>query len=52
LWWKEIAVEVNGLPEKPSSVMVDGKSVACGFSGHAAKIVVDDRGDGVDIVVR
>jgi alpha-glucosidase len=51
-WWKEIAVEVNGLPEKPSSVMVDGKSAACSFSGHSAKIVVSDRGDGVDIVVR
>jgi alpha-glucosidase len=51
-WWKQIAVDVNGLPGRPSSVSVKGQAARYVYGGHSATITVTDRGDGMDIVVR
>ena len=50
-WWKEIAVEVNGLSARPSSVMVNGKAANFHYVDASATVVAKDGGDGIDVVV-
>ncbi len=51
-WWKELAVQVNGLNGKASVVTVNGKIAAHVDDGHSVTIETLDAGDGMDIVVR
>jgi alpha-glucosidase len=51
-WWKQIALDVNGLPRRPSSVSVEGQAARYVYGDHAAVIMVTDRGAGMDIVVQ
>jgi alpha-glucosidase len=51
-WWKEIAVQVNGLSARPSFVTVNGKAANFSYMDMSATIVAQDGGDGVDIVVK
>jgi alpha-glucosidase len=51
-WWKEIAVQVNGLAGRPSSVMVDGKAAKFTYMENAATIVASDGGNGIEIVLQ
>jgi alpha-glucosidase len=48
-WWKEIAVEVNGLSKKPLSATVNGKREDFNFSNQSATILAQDGGDGIDL---
>jgi alpha-glucosidase len=50
-WWKEIAVQVNGLAARPSSVTVNGKRTNFSYADGSATIVAADGGEGVDVVV-
>jgi alpha-glucosidase len=50
-WWKEIAVQVNGLSAKPSAVTVDGKAANANYADQTATILVTDHGDGIEVVV-
>jgi len=50
-WWKEIAVQVNGLPAKPSSVTVNGKTATFSYTDASATILAKDNGDGIDVVL-
>jgi alpha-glucosidase len=50
-WWNEIAVQVNGLPVKPSSATVNGKPANFTYADTSATIVAKDSGDGIDIAV-
>jgi alpha-glucosidase len=50
-WWNEIAVQVNGLSTRPSSVTVNGKPANFTYADTSATIVAKDSGDGIDIVV-
>ena len=51
-WWKQIAVQVNGLSGKPSSVTVNGETATFSYADRSATIVAKDSGNGVDVVVR
>ena len=51
-WWKQIAVEVNGLRGKVLSVAVDGKAAQYSSQDHSATIMAADRGDGIDLLIR
>jgi alpha-glucosidase len=51
-WWKEIAVQVNGLSARPSSVTVDGNTANFSYTDTSATIVAQDNGDGIDVVVQ
>ena len=51
-WWKQIAVEVNGLRGKVLSVAVDGKAAQYSSKDHSATIMAADRGDGIDVLIR
>jgi alpha-glucosidase len=51
-WWKQIAVEVNGLRGKVLSVAVDGKAAQYSSKDHSATIMATDRGDGIDVLIR
>ena len=51
-WWKEIAVQVNGLSARPSSVTVDGNTANFSYTDTSATIVAKDNGDGIDVVVQ
>jgi alpha-glucosidase len=50
-WWRQIAVEINGLSRKPSSVIVDGQAATFRPGDHSVTIMVEDPGSGVNIVV-
>jgi alpha-glucosidase len=50
-WWKEIAVQVNGLSARPTSVTVNGKTASFSYADESATIVATDGGDGLDVVV-
>jgi alpha-glucosidase len=50
-WWKEIAVQVNGLSARPTLVTVNGKRASFGYADESATIVATDAGDGLDVVV-
>jgi len=50
-WWREIAVQVNGLAARPSSVSVNGKTASFSYADESATIVATDGGDGLDVVV-
>lgn len=51
-WWKQIAVDVTGLPGRPSSVSVEGQAERYAYGDNSVTITVTDRGAGMDIVVR
>ena len=51
-WWKEIAVQVNGLSARPSSVTVNGKTAPFTYTDTSATIMAKDSGDGIDVVVQ
>jgi alpha-glucosidase len=50
-WWKEIAVQVNGLSVRPTSVSVNGKATSFSYADESATIVATDDGDGLEVVV-
>ncbi len=51
-WWKEIAIQVNGLSVRPSSVTVNGKSANFSYADASTTIVATDSGDGIDVMVK
>jgi len=51
-WWKAIAIQVNGLPARPLSVTVNGEAANFSYADALATIVVEDSGDGMDVVVK
>ena len=51
-WWKQIAVEVNGLRGKTLSITVDGKAAQYSYKDHSAMIMTTDSGDGIDVLIR
>jgi alpha-glucosidase len=51
-WWKEIAIQVNGLSARPSSVTVNGKTVTFTYTDTSATIVAEDRGNGIDVALQ
>ncbi len=52
-WWKEIAVQVNGLSARPSSVTREwGNGERSRYTDTSATIVAQDSGNGVDVVVQ
>ena len=51
-WWKQIALDINGLSGPPLSVSVEGHAAHYVYGVHSIKINVTDRGNGMDIVVR
>ena len=51
-WWKEIAVQVNGLSARPSSVTVNGETATFTYTNTSATIVAQDSGNGIDVVVQ
>jgi len=50
-WWKEIVVEVNGLPKQPASATVNGRSSRVTSNGQAFTLDAPDPGTGIEIVV-
>jgi alpha-glucosidase len=50
-WWKEIAVEVNGLSAAPVSVTVNGRSTRVTARGQTFTLLVPDPGTGIDVVL-
>jgi alpha-glucosidase len=50
-WWHQIAVQVNGLSNKPSSISVDGRPATFTTAGHSITIITSDQGNGIDIVI-
>jgi len=51
-WWKEVAVEVNGLRATASAVTVDGRTAKFAATDHSATVVAADDGKGMHIVIR
>jgi alpha-glucosidase len=50
-WWKEIAIEVNGLSAAPVSATVNGRSTGVTASGQAFILRASDPGTGIDVVL-
>ena len=53
-WWREIAVEIDGLSKPPGVVTVDGRTtLATSFEAvtHSVSILLTDNGKGMDVVV-
>jgi alpha-glucosidase len=55
-WWHEIAIQVNGLTTKPStikpaSITVDGHPATFTTAGHTLTLTAPDQGNGIDIDV-
>jgi alpha-glucosidase len=50
-WWHQIALQVNGLPNRPSSITVDGHAATFSATDHAVTITTPDEGKGIDIVI-
>jgi alpha-glucosidase len=51
-WWKQIRVEVNGLPSATQSVVVNGHAGHLENRNAKAVVVADDAGNGVDVLMR
>ena len=51
-WWTQIAVEVNGLESKPSSVLVNGRRVKFVAGPGPLVVQTDDPDTGIDIEIR
>jgi alpha-glucosidase len=51
-WWKEIAVEVNGLPTAPVSATVNGRNTHVTGSGQTFTLLAPDPGTGIEVVLR
>lgn len=51
-WWKQIRVEVNGLPSATQSVIVNGHAGHLENRNGKAVVVADDAGNGVDVLMR
>jgi alpha-glucosidase len=50
-WWKEVAVEVNGLTKMPASATVNGYATDVTSSDQRLTITAPDRGTGIEIIV-
>jgi alpha-glucosidase len=50
-WWHQIAVQVNGRPNRPSSITVDGHAATFSATDHSVTITTPDEGNGIDIVI-
>jgi alpha-glucosidase len=50
-WWREIAVEVNGISQKPSSVTVDSRTATYSSANQTVTIKAMDQGNGINIVI-
>jgi alpha-glucosidase len=50
-WWKDIAVEVNGLPSEPVSATVNGRSTRITANGRAFTLSAPDPGTGIEVVL-
>jgi alpha-glucosidase len=51
-WWKEIIVEVNGLPTTSVSATVNGRSTLVTASGQTLTLLAPDSGTGIEVVLR
>jgi alpha-glucosidase len=51
-WWKEIAVQVNGLQKPAAAVTVDGRPAKFSAGDHSVTLVAADEGRGIHIVIR
>jgi alpha-glucosidase len=50
-WWRKIAVEVNGISRKPSSVTIDGHAATFSVGDHSVIVTTIDQGKGMNIVI-
>jgi alpha-glucosidase len=51
-WWRSVAIEVNGLPHDPKSVMINGHAAHFNSATGPLTIATPDNGEGLDIVIR
>jgi alpha-glucosidase len=51
-WWKQIAVEVNGLATRPTSIMINGHPVQFDAATGPLVITAGDNGNGIDISIK
>jgi alpha-glucosidase len=51
-WWRSLAIEVNGLPYDPKSVMINGYAAHFNSATGPLTITTPDNGEGLDIVIR
>jgi hypothetical protein len=51
-WWRDIVVEVNGLPKGPASATVNGRSTSVTSNGRAFTLSAPDPGTGIEVVLR
>jgi alpha-glucosidase len=50
-WWRQIAVEVDGLSKRPLAVTVDGRTTSFDTVSHSISILLTDNGNGMDVVI-
>lgn len=50
-WWHQIAVQVNGLSNKPASITIDGHPATFTTTDHSITITMPDQGNGIDIAL-
>jgi alpha-glucosidase len=50
-WWRQIAVEVNGLSKPPVAMTVDARPAPFSASNHSVTVLVEDHGNGITILV-
>jgi alpha-glucosidase len=48
-WWRRIAIEINGISQRPLSVTVDGRVARFSGNDHSVTISTSDQGNGMDI---
>jgi alpha-glucosidase len=50
-WWHQIAVQVNGLSNKPASITIDGHPATFTTTDYSITITMPDQGNGIDIAL-
>jgi alpha-glucosidase len=50
-WWKEVALEINGLLQQPASVTVGGTEISFKYFDQKLALTVPDAGTGIEITV-
>ena len=50
-WWHQIVVQINGVPNKSSSVTVNGHAARFTVADHSVTVTVPDDGKGIDIAI-
>ena len=50
-WWRSIDVQVDGLPEPPTSAVLNGRPTPFRTADHSITLTTQDNGKGIDILL-